>query len=83
MHIDVTLGGALVEYLPEGHQGNRLKLSLVTGVTLADVLNDLGISMDQRMLVILNGTVVHAENFTQAKLNDEDKLSLMPPIQAG
>lgn len=83
MHINVTFGGALVEHLPEGHKGNRLKLSLVTGVTLADVLSDLGIASNQRMLVILNGNVVLPEQFNQSRLNEDDQLSLMPPIQAG
>ena len=83
MHINITFGGALVEHLPEAHQGNRLKLSLETGVTLADLLKDLGIPPDQRMLVILNGNVVLMEEFSHSHLNDYDQLSLMPPIQAG
>lgn len=83
VHINITFGGALVEHLPEGRQGNRLKLSLAPGVTLADLLKDLGISSDQRMLVILNGNVVQMEEFSHMRLNDDDQLSLMPPIQAG
>ena len=83
MHINITFGGALVEHLPEGHHGNRLKLSLVAGITLADLLEDLGIASDQRMLVILNGNVVQMEEFKHSSLSDDDQLSLMPPIQAG
>jgi len=83
VHINVTFGGALTKHLPEGHKGNRLKLSIVTGVTLADVLKNLGIASDQRILVILNGNVVQQEEFRHARLNANDQLSLMPPIQAG
>ena len=72
-----------MEHLPDGHKGNRLKLELVTGVTLADMLSNLGIASDQRMLVILNGNVVLPEEFSQSRLNEDDQLALMPPIQAG
>ena len=83
VHVNINFGGALVEHLPEGHQGNRLKLSLVTGVSLSDVLSNLGIAENERMLVILNGSVIQAHEFSQTRLNNDDQLSLMPPIQAG
>lgn len=52
-------------------------------MTLTSLLNELGIPEEQRLLVILNGSVIAADFYESTQLSDTDDLSLMPPIQAG
>lgn len=83
MHIDVTFGGALTRHIPEGARGNRQSMKIVDGVTLLNFLSQIGISEDERLLVILNGKVIPKTDYTSTVLTESDNLSLMPPIQAG
>lgn len=52
-------------------------------MSLAELLNCLGVDTDQPLLTILNGSVIQVDSFTTTQLADDDKLALMPPITAG
>lgn len=81
--INVTFGGALVRYLPPGGKGNKRAIEIDNGNTLPNLFKQLGLSGEERLLVVLNGSVVQKEQFSGTVLNAGDALSLMPPIQAG
>jgi len=81
--VEVTVGGALVRYIPEGESGNRFALKCETAQTLQDIIELLGISESQPLLIILNGKVVQNNEYAVTFLNDNDALSLMPPLAAG
>lgn len=83
MHIDVTLGSALVRYLPENYSGNRLRVECGIESTLSELLSNLGIENEQPLLVILNGAVINKQAYSSTSFSENDALSLMPPIQAG
>lgn len=83
MQIHLTLGGALVRYRPPGATGNKTLIDCEEEMTLLALLHQLGIPEDQRLLVILNGDVVLKDAYANTPMSNEDKLSLMPPIQAG
>ena len=83
MSIEVTVGGALTAFIPPGNSGNSFHFENTESLTVATLLATLGISEDQRMMVILNGNVVDRQQMSTALLNDDDTLALMPPIAAG
>lgn len=83
MHIEITLGGALIQFRPEGSAGNRFSYKNDDALTLETLLKTLGVPEEQRLMTILNGAVVQPQSYSQTALNDGDELSLMPPIAAG
>lgn len=86
MHIDLTFGGALVKYLPASppaKKGNRTRLELANGASVADALEALGIPPDARMMIIFEGDVITPEKFATTTLTSGSELSVIPPIQAG
>ncbi len=83
MPLKIKLGGPLVRYKPKGTVGNTVVIDSVDGLTLSALLADLNVPDEQRLLVILNGTVIPSDTYTSTLLSDNDDLALMPPIQAG
>ena len=85
--IDLTLGGALVEYLPASgdasNKGNQTRLEIDEGSSVADVLGTLGLPQDARMMVIVDGNVIPPDDFVTTSFQPGSKLSVIPPIQAG
>jgi len=81
--IDLTLGGALVEYLPSDSKGNQVRLEVPDKSTVAQVLTSLGVPANARMMVICDGNVVSPDEFVTTGLGPDAKLSVIPPIQAG
>jgi len=79
----VTFGGPLVRFKPENAQGNAAIVDNVDGLTLINLLEKLGVPEEQRLLTILNGTVIPSDAYPVTFLSDGDDLALMPPIQAG
>ena len=83
MSLNVKFGGPLVQFKPDHAKGNSASFDNADGLTLVKLLQELRIPSEQRLLVILNGSVVPAEAYGQTHLGNDDVLSLMPPIQAG
>lgn len=83
MSLKVKFGGPLVRFKPADAKGNTVTVDTLEGLTLLNLLDDLGIPKEQRLLSILNGTVIPAEAYPVTQLSAGDDLSLMPPIQAG
>jgi len=81
--LKVKFGGPLVRFKPESAIGNTAIIENVAGLTLTDLLKTFGIPEDQRLLTILNGSVIPVETYSVTLLSENDDLSLMPPIQAG
>ena len=99
MLVDLTLGGALLKYLPDAdpaggpsssesasqgaRKGNRAQLEIEEGSSIADALRVLGVPSDARMMVICDGDVITPDEFASTILISGSKLSVIPPIQAG
>ena len=73
----------MIRLLPTGETGNRFTHEIDTGLTLNTLFTQLGVQGEQRLLTILNGAVIQPEDYANTPLNDNDELSLMPPIAAG
>ncbi len=83
MQITLKAGGNLVERLPACASGTTALFNTGNASSVGDVMRELGIPADQRVLVILNGTMVPRPDLASTLLANGDRLSLMPPIQAG
>lgn len=72
-----------MRFLPEGTQGNKASIDAEPAQNLSQLLSQLGVPENERLLLILNGAVVKKDDFAQTSISDGDELALMPPIQAG
>lgn len=81
--VTVKLGGAMVKYAPQGQPGSTHTLELPASQSIQTVLDDMQIPLEQPLMVILNDAMVARTEYASKLLSDGDKLSLMPPIQAG
>lgn len=81
--INLTLGGALSRFRSDDKVSANEAWEAPTGATVQTVLDQLNVPAEEPLLVILNGTVVLAENYSETVLSDQDKLAMVPPIQAG
>ena len=79
MKIEVQLYATLFQYLPKGAQNRRAVMEFADGITVGQVINQLGIPTQHQNMVLVNGT--HAQE--DAPLKDGDVLSVFPPIAGG
>lgn len=83
MRIRVETGGLLGEYLPEGGGEDSAELELAEGATVTDVLRALGMPLEDRYMIALNGEVVPEDERASRSLADDDRLAIMPPLRGG
>jgi len=83
LKVNIKLGGAMVKYAPQGQSGNTHSIELNSEQSVQSVLDELAVPVDQPLMIILNDAMVARTEYSTTLLADGDKLSLMPPIQAG
>lgn len=82
--VEITAGGAYVERLPaDTREGNRARVEVAPGSSLAALLERLGVDTVRAPLVLLNGTGVAPSDWADTALADGDRLALVPPMRAG
>lgn len=79
MKIEVSLYGTLAQYLPEGTSGRTAIADCPDGVTVEQVLDQLGIPKPYPTMLLVNG--IHADPNTLLK--EGDLLALFPPLAGG
>jgi len=79
MQVTIKAGGAIAEYVP----GGSTTLELATDANVATVIEQLGIPSDKPLMVIVNDDLIPASDYITTLLSQDDKLSLVQPIQAG
>lgn len=79
MKIEVQLYATLSQYLPKGAHNRRAVMEFAEGVTVGQVMDQLGIPKAHPNLVLVNG--IHAEE--NAPLKDGEVLSVFPPLAGG
>ena len=78
MHVEVHLHADLERYAPTGRRG-VLALELPVGAHVSDVLREVALPADRRVLVGLNGAAAHLEQV----IEDGARIDLVPPIAGG
>lgn len=79
MKVDVCLYASLASRLPDRSRGNSCFMDLADGTTVAELLQQLGISVDQPKILFING--VHAK--PEDVIKDGDRVAVFPPIAGG
>jgi molybdopterin converting factor small subunit len=79
MTITVALYAGLARYRPPGAQNRQATLDVPDGVTVREVLRQLGMPDDVACIPVVNRTRVTAERV----LRDGETLSLFPPLAGG
>lgn len=79
MKVEVSLYGTLAQYLPKGTQGRTAIVDCPDGVTVGQVIDQLGIPKPYPTMLLVNG--IHADPDTPLK--DGDLLALFPPLAGG
>jgi len=78
MNVDIALFASLSDFHTQGGEGHTRTYDLGPGTTIADVVADLGLP-DQPRIVFVGGR--HADE--SAELHDGDRLAIFPPIAGG
>ena len=78
MRVEVHLHADLERYAPSGRRG-VIDLVLPIGAQVADVLREVALPADRRVLVGLNGAAAQPEQV----LEDGARIDLVPPIAGG
>ncbi len=79
MKIEVALYATLSQYLPKGSQGHKAIIEYADGVTVGQVIDQLGIPKPYPTMVLVNG--IYADPNTLLK--EGDLLALFPPLAGG
>ncbi len=83
MRISLKTAGLLGRYLPPGSAGNVADLDVPQGATPIDVIKQLGMPLDGRYLIVLNGTSIPQSERSRRTLMESDCLIIMPPLKGG
>ena len=83
MKISLKTAGLLGRYLPPGSAANSADLDVAQGATPIDVIKQLGMPLDGRYLVVLNGTSIPQGERSRRTLVESDNLVIMPPLKGG
>ncbi len=79
MIVRVRAYATLRRYLPQVALGASVTLDLPPGLTVADVLERLGVPRDEVKLCFVNG--LHRE--VDHRLDEADELAIFPPVGGG
>lgn len=79
MQVNIKAGGAIAEFV----QGGSKTLDIADDVSIKGVLEQLGITSDMPLMVIVNDDLIPASEYATTSLAQDDKISLVQPIQAG
>lgn len=81
MKIEVKLFATLRQYLLPGSTGGKITLEVEEGLTVAGLIQKLGIAPELAQLVLVNGVDVGRDQ--DRILQDGDTVSIFPPVAGG
>ena len=79
MKVEVRLFANLAKLLPPGSQKKRTTVTVKKGTTVDELLEKLNIPPKITNIIMING--VHQKR--EAELNEDDVVSVFPPIAGG
>lgn len=79
LRLEVRVFSGLEKYIPGAHFGQSIEIERPEGVTLAELVDSLGIPRSQVFTVLVNGR--HAP--MDRVLQPGDRISLFPPVGGG
>ena len=84
LNIEVRMFITYKKYLPPDSIGGKAMISIEEGSTPEDLLNMLGIPINEPKMIVING-VPHgvATKVNTQSLNEGDIVSIFPPVSGG
>ena len=83
MKIQIRTAGMLGKYLPPGSEPNRAEVEVAEGASPIDVMEQLGVPLEARYLISVNGTALPKAARAEHCLAEGDDLAIMPPLSGG
>ena len=83
MRVTVRTIVRLGAHLPAGCQDNRIELEVARDATPAVIMRRLGLTTDRNYLVKVNGEIVPQPRHGEARLRDNDELTILPKPKYG
>ncbi len=83
MNISIELYASLMKYLPPGKSRFKRELEIESGLTLTRLVEQLHIEPQQAHLVLVNGRHINLEDRDQHALQEDDVISIWPPVAGG
>jgi molybdopterin converting factor small subunit len=79
MTVSVVCFGAMRDYLPQDHTGNRAQMALPPGATVGDLVDALGAPRRLVFSVLVDGVQAGLDS----ELKEGGEVTLMPPFAGG
>ncbi len=83
MVITVKLFAYLASHLPPGAQGNETRITIGEGSTVSAILDRLGVPVEHRHLVLLDGVYVTPEQHSSTRVVSGQEIAVWPMIAGG
>lgn len=83
MNISIEFYASLMKYLPPGSARFRRDIKVDDGLTLNLLIEQYHISDAEAHIVLVNGHFVSAENRADHVLQENDVISIWPPVAGG
>jgi len=76
--MNLTAGGYLIFYMPD--RRSTLELALTKPKSLRSLLQEIGVPVQEVLLVVLNGRIIDLD---EAIVEDQDQVRVYSPIDGG
>ncbi len=83
MKISIEFYASLMKYLPPGNSRFRREIKIDGGSHLSSLIEKYHISAEEAHIVLVNGHFVCGENRADHVLEENDVVSVWPPVAGG
>lgn len=83
MVVTVKLFASLAAHLPPGARGNEARISFDEGATITGILDGLGVPIEQRHLVLVDGHYVPPEQRGLRRVAAGQVIAVWPAVAGG
>ena len=83
MNISIEFYASLMQYLPPGSSRFRREIKVDNGLKLNPLIAQYHISTEEAHIVLVNGHFVYAEDRAVHVLEEDDVISIWPPVAGG
>ncbi len=83
MAVTLKLFATLSRHLPAGSERNMAQIEVPEGVTIGQLLDDLGVPREAVHMVLVDGRHVPVEDIDSTPVEDGRTLAVWPPVAGG
>ena len=82
MKMHIELYASLMQYLPPGKSRHKREITVTEGSSVQQIIDKYNIPLERAHIVLVNGKFV-CEDRNQHILQEQDVLSIWPPVAGG